>query len=593
MRLAMTTKKTVFWMLAALALWLPGRAAAAEGTWIPLQTSPSEGIGTMLLMPDGTVMAQGGGGGHTTTDWFKLTPSSTGGYTNGVWTTRTSDNYNRIYYSSDVLTNGKVFFAGAEYGNGTTNAEIYDPASDHWSIVPIPSGIITTGNTATNNNQNDAGFADSDSVLLSNGKVLVLPVYPATNNETVIYDPVANSWSSAYLVNNVDNLGDEDEASSVKLPDDSILVVDSGDTTSERYIPSLNQWVTDSNAPVQLYDPTGGEEGAGLLLPNGNAFFIGSTPQTAIYIPSGSTNPGTWIQGPNIPNGLGAPDAPAAMMNNGKILCALSPTPFFDNSTNNPQHTNIFTTPTYFYEYDYSAGPTGSFTLIHTPSGNYTNGDVGPVTFPDRMLDLPDGTVLFTDGSANLYVYKPAVSPLAAGKPAINSVSWNADGSLHLSGTLFNGISEGAAYGDDAQMDSNYPLVRFTDGSGYVSYGTTYNWSSTSVQTGSKIVTTECTLPANVLTNGSVAYLMQVVANGNASAPVTFFGSVWVDFNYGINSPQIGTFANPYSTLARGTNAVSSGGTISIKPGTSAETMKISKPMKLIAVGGKAIIGQQ
>ena len=52
---------------------------------------------------------------------------------------------------------------------------------------------------------------------------------------------------------------------------------------------------------------------------------------------------------------------------------------------------------------------------------------------------------------------------MSAGKPVITSMSTNADGSYHLTGTGFNGISEGASYGDDAQMDSNYPLVRFED----------------------------------------------------------------------------------------------------------------------------------
>jgi hypothetical protein len=34
---------------------------------------------------------------------------------------------------------------------------------------------------------------------------------------------------------------------------------------------------------------------------------------------------GSWAQGPDIPNGLVAQDAPAAMMVNGKIVCAVTP----------------------------------------------------------------------------------------------------------------------------------------------------------------------------------------------------------------------------------------------------------------------------
>jgi len=208
------------------------------------------------------------------------------------------------------------------------------------------------------------------------------------------------------------------------------------------------------------------------------------------------------------------------------------------------------------------------------------------------MLDLPDGTVLYNDSSQQLYVYTPdpTVPVVASGKPAINSVVWKADGTLHLSGTRFNGISSGAAYGDEAQQDSNYPLVRFTDSSGNVYFGRTYNWSSTGVQTGSKLVTTECALPANVFA-GPGAYTIQVVANGISSDPLGFPGPIWVDFNY-TGSPKVGTFSNPFSTLAQGTNAVAPGATIVLKPGLSHETMTIAKPMAITSLNGSATIGQ-
>ncbi len=70
-------------------------------------------------------------------------------------------------------------------------------------------------------------------------------------------------------------------------------------------------------------------------------------------------------------------------------------------------------------------------------------------------------------------------------------------------------------------------------------------------------------------------------------------GAVWVDFNY-TGSLQTGSFTNPYPTLAKGTNAVASGGTIFIKTaGSSPETMTISKPMTINAIGGAATIGHQ
>jgi hypothetical protein len=280
-------------------------------------------------------------------------------------------------------------------------------------------------------------------------------------------------------------------------------------------------------------------------------------------------------------------DAPGAMMVNGKILLAVCP----PGVNSNPNTANGIG-PTSFYEYDYTAnGGAGGYANAGSPSSAFTNA-AGGLT----MLDLPDGTVLLSGYTNRLYVYQPDGSPLAAGQPAIDSVQWNIDGTLHLTGTLFNGITQGASYGDDAQMDSNYPLAQFTDGSGNVTYGTTYNWSSTSVQTGSKVVTTECVVPAGIL-NNSGTYSLRVVANGNASAPVTFYSPVWVQFNY--HNPfnlYGGTFGDPYPTLAEGTNAVVNGGTIflngSNQPSVSSETMTIKKPMTITAVFGPATIGQ-
>ena len=185
------------------------------------------------------------------------------------------------------------------------------------------------------------------------------------------------------------------------------------------------------------------------------------------------------------------------MMVNGKILCAVGSSSTYD-------------APTYFFEYDPVAN---SFTQVNAYSGAYDN--VPPYT--GTMLDLPDGSVLYAHQGSDLYVYQTVGAPLVAGQPAITSISDNADGSFTLSGTLLNGISEGAAYGDDAQMNSNYPLVRLTNSVGNVYYERTYNWNSTSVMTGNQILTTQFTNSAG-LPPGT--YSLVVVANGISSAPV-------------------------------------------------------------------------
>jgi subtilase family serine protease len=74
------------------------------------------------------------------------------------------------------------------------------------------------------------------------------------------------------------------------------------------------------------------------------------------------------------------------------------------------------------------------------------------------------------------------------------------------------------------------------------------------------------------------------------NALVGLTGPVFVQFGY-TGSPQTGTYFQPFGTLAQGTNAVSSGGTIFLINGaSSALTPAISKPMTITAQNGGATI---
>ncbi len=476
-------------MLATLAV--STAAPAFAGTWTRLTRNAPGGVSLMLLLTDGSVLCAESG---VSNRWFRLRPDASGSYVNGTWTTMPNAADTRLYYSSAVLTDGRVLVAGGEYGTGGAKAEIFNPVTSTWTPSPIPTSVL---NPAANSPVLGSAqiIFDANSKILPNGNVLITPVGPATSGGTLIFQAATNTWITGPRLFRGSY---QDEASWVKLPDDTILTNDPFGVFSERYNPVTNTWINDSNLPVQLYDAFGSETGAALLLPNGKAFYVGATGHTAFYTPSGTTSPGVWTAGPDVPGLRAQPDAPGAPLINGKVLYAVSPL---------PTAAEHFPSPTSFVEYDYV---TNTFADVNGPTGPT---DGGP-SYSKVMLCLPDGTVLYSRFGSDLYTYAPGGSPIAAGKPLITSISQNADGTYHLLGQNLNGISEGAQYGDDAQMDTNYPLVRLTDLSGIVTYARTFNWSSTSVRTGTRAVSTEFALPAGFSAGN---YSLVVVTNGIAS----------------------------------------------------------------------------
>jgi hypothetical protein len=87
-----------------------------------------------------------------------------------------------------------------------------------------------------------------------------------------------------------------------------------------------------------------------------------------------------------------------------------------------------------------------------------------------------------------------------------------------LDGTQFNGLSQGASYGDEFEAATNYPLVRLTNvTSGHVVYARTHDHSTMGVATGSTVVSTQFDVPMTVEVG---ATNLEVVANGIASIAV-------------------------------------------------------------------------
>jgi len=283
------------------------------------------------------------------------------------------------------------------------------------------------------------------------------------------------------------------------LPGGKILTVDAYVPSGcckmgyQIYDPTTGAWTTPSNNTiVNLVDPNSLELGPAPLLPNGTVFASGATTNNAIY----NVKTGTWAVAPKFGGTLDVADGPAAVLPNGNALFDTSP--------------GVFNTGSKFFEWD---GTTLNATSA-PPNAAVDSSYVG------NMVVLPTGQVLFTDFSNSVQIYTPAGSPCAGCAPTIKTVaSTLTHGSKNnrISGTQFNGLTQGAYYGDDNQSDTNFPIIRITDSTGRVVYCKTHNWLG-GVATGTKVVQAGFDIPGSIHTG---AASLVVVANGIASAPVS------------------------------------------------------------------------
>ena len=119
-------------------------AQGRNASWTPLANLPPGGsVINMLLLTDGSVITQSGDDGQ---HWFKLIPDAHGSYVNGTWTTTAPMSFPRLYFTTNVLQDGRVWLLGGEYTgpyfdpNIAPSGEIYDPVKDTWSpITPYPT----------------------------------------------------------------------------------------------------------------------------------------------------------------------------------------------------------------------------------------------------------------------------------------------------------------------------------------------------------------------------------------------------------------------------------------------------------------------
>ncbi len=459
----------------------PGKITRFE----PLRHRPPvPGIQLTFLMTDGTVLAQT----YSNNTWYRYTPDSSGNYADGTWAQAATlpTGYGPSAFASAVQIDGRFIITGGEYnypGNGyqlqlTNLGAIYDPVADTWTSIGHPNSWTTIG--------------DSPSAILPDGEYLV--GQKLTHRDSLL-NPHTLTWKRMAAKGKSDFNAEEGWT---LLPNGTVLTADVKNApNSEIYNPATQKWTSAGSTIVDLHSPSPygcllygpnecyyppGEIGPAMLRPDGTVFATGSAPNgtgtghTAIY----TIASGKWSVGPDFLNGDNAGDNFAVLLPSGNVLVY---------------------------------GNSGEMYEFNGTSWTQDGGQSGP------PLLLPTGQVLMMNYGSPV-LFNPSGSPKASWAPTIKTApSTITRGQTYkITGTQFNGLSMGMAFGDEYQNSTNYPLVRITNNTTkHVFYARTHDHSTMGVATGKKVVSTNFDVPKSADTGAST---LVVVANGIASKPV-------------------------------------------------------------------------
>jgi hypothetical protein len=491
--------------------------AQAGGSWANVTAAPEPGgYFNPVLLTDGSVVVQS----IDNKRFWKLSPDINGNYVDGAWT-QLADlpkingvQYAPLYHASAVLPDGRLIFMGGEY-NGSDTAvwtnlgAIYDPIADSWTPVTAPAGAGWSN------------IGDAQSIILPTGQFLLASCCSYKPPSDAILDPQTLGWTATGAPRHGGSY--QDEQGYNLLPDGEVITVDiwtdfnskMEPTNTELYVPKRHSWVPGPQLRQSVTDQrVCGTYEIGPAVMRGDGSLVQFGANTGC--PAGGpridptqildTTLMKWIQGPYLPAVCGKtgkrpctlPDAPAATMPDDKILFAAS--------------SGYGEVPTHFFEYT----PNNVITQVSDPLENSTKR--GAYTY--SLLDLPNGQVLMSDDSPQLEVYTPPDTQVNAYAPIINSAPTTVQpgGTYTLSGLQLGGLTQGVGYGDDAQMATNFPIIRFTNvASGHVFYARSMDFSAYSVAPNAPSAAS-FVVPATIETGASK---LAVIANGVASAPIS------------------------------------------------------------------------
>src|SRR5579862_92960 len=364
--------------------------SSASGTWTDVANSPfgGEGGSAPLVLTDGSVMIKQSFTGSAGV-WYKLTPDSSGKYTDGTWTKLAAmpAGYSPDFFAEQVLTDGRVLIEGGEYNdecsNGcwTNKGALYDPVGNSWTSVSPPSGWGNIG--------------DAQSIILPNGSYMLANCCDDPGKQAIAsISGTSVTWTQGNSYNY------NDEQGYTALPGGNVLMVDVWDHTGtyddvEIYNTSTGTWSLVGQTADYLSTTSTYELGAAPLTPQYG------TQGTVIQF-TATKNPGvndvydvasnTWSHGPVTKVGSTVyfyADAPAATLPDGNIITEGSP--------------GYGATPAHFWEFNDTNG-TVSATQV-----NDTNTSASSSNFCGSLIPLPTGQVLWTDSQygKEVAVYTP------------------------------------------------------------------------------------------------------------------------------------------------------------------------------------------
>ncbi len=458
--------------------------------WEKPISAPFE-VGAMLLLTDGSVLAHRA----RTAVWWRLKPNGQGAYGDGGWAPTGRMAGVRIGFASAVLADGRaIVLGGAPGGDGDLKpVEVYDPSTHTWTPHPPPPGWETLG--------------EARCCVLPDGRLLVGRV---STGDCAIWNPGPDLWTAAEAKLTCSPGGE----TWTLLTDGSVLVVENtSPPASERFW--RGAW-TDSGRPTaQLAPPVSGMQGPAVLLPDGAVLVLGASNQAARFSPNPTASPqDSWTAAAPIPDRdgqvLGAPRAPACLLPNGRVFCALGAAA----GPASPPDGVIS-----FFLFDPKAAPQGAWSRVADSAGEIARSP-GELHF----LLLPTGQVLVSDQSNTLRVFAPAGDANADAKPTVEDAPsvLTPGASARIHGKRLTGLSQACVHGGDGGAATNYPLARLAGprGTEGVVYGRTFNHSTLGLATGEAEHHTDVLIPPDIAPGN---YQLSIVVNGVASDPVSVY----------------------------------------------------------------------